>query len=61
MFSPDSLSVLADVSGVGGEGGEEGEDGDDVEYNYLADQVDEGREEFRNDRAVRIPRMCTCI
>ena len=38
------------VSGGGGE-----EDGDDTEYNYLADQqLDEEKEEFRDDRAVRI-------
>jgi hypothetical protein len=30
------------------------EDDDDVEYNYLADQVEEEKEEFRDDRAVRI-------
>ena len=39
-------------------GGEEGEDQDDMEYNYLADQQEEEKEEFRNDRAVRIPRAC---
>ena len=37
------------VSSVCGE-----EDGDDAEYNYLADQMDEEKEEFRDDRAVRI-------
>ncbi len=37
------------VSGGCGE-----EDGDDTEYNYLADQLDEEKEEFRDDRAVRI-------
>jgi hypothetical protein len=31
-----------------------GTDDDDVEYNYLADQVEEEKEEFRDDRAVRI-------
>ena len=31
------------------------EDGDDdVEYNYLADQEEVEKEEFRNDRAVKI-------
>ena len=38
-----------------GEGGEEVEDADDdVEYNYLADQEVVEKEEFRNDRAVKI-------
>ena len=37
---------------------EEGDDQDDMEYNYLADQPqEEENEEFRNDRAVRIPRQ----
>ena len=41
------------VSGTGE--GEEMEDGDDdVEYNYLADQEEVEKEEFRNDRAVKI-------
>lgn len=35
-------------------GGTGKEDGDDPEYNYLADQLDEEKEEFRDDRAVRI-------
>ena len=36
-------------------GGEEMEDADDdVEYNYLADQEVVEKEEFRNDRAVKI-------
>ena len=30
------------------------DDGDDVEYNYLNDQLDYEKEEFRNDRAVQI-------
>ena len=45
----ESLNVSA--SGAG----EEVEDGDDdVEYNYLADQEEVEKEEFRNDRAVKI-------
>lgn len=32
------------------------DDQDDMEYNYLADQQEEEREEFRNDRAVKISR-----
>ena len=45
-----------DVSICGGVGGEEEmEDGDDdVEYNYLADHEEVEKEEFRNDRAVKI-------
>ena len=40
---------------VSGGGGEEMEDGDDdVEYNFLADQEEVEKEEFRNDRAVKI-------
>ena len=31
-----------------------GEEFEDPEYNYLADQLDEEKEEFRDDRAVRI-------
>ena len=46
-----------DVGVEGGEGGEEVDDGDDVEYIYPADQQpEEEKEEFRNDRAVKIPR-----
>lgn len=30
------------------------EDVEDTEYNYLADQAEEEKEEFRDDRAVRI-------
>ena len=42
------------VSNTGG-GEEEVEDADDdVEYNYLADQEVVEKEEFRNDRAVKI-------
>ncbi len=58
---PAGMVVLDDsITGVTGEevererGGEE--DQDDAEYNYLADQREEEKEEFRNDRAVRISR-----
>lgn len=30
------------------------EDADDMEYNYLTDQLEEEKDEFRNDRAVKI-------
>ena len=33
---------------------EDGEDNEDTEYNYLADHQEEEKEEFRNDRAVKI-------
>ena len=71
---PPSLDspVSADVRGEGGVvsshdvggdiAGEEIEDGDDVDYNYLADQQpEEEKEEFRNDRAVKIPRKLSYI
>lgn len=48
-------SVGGETAGSVG-GAEEGEDQDDGEYNYLADQQEEEKEEFRNDRAVRISR-----
>ena len=36
---------------------DDGDDQDDVEYNFLADHQEEEKEEFRFDKAVRIPRM----
>ena len=40
---------------MGAIGGGDMEDGDDdVEYNYLADHEEVEKEEFRNDRAVKI-------
>lgn len=50
------MFILVESLNVSGTGeGEEMEDGDDdVEYNYLADQEEVEREEFRNDRAVKI-------
>ena len=44
------------VSGAGTE-----EDGEDVEYNYLDDQAVEEKEEFRDDRAVRISSECVGV
>ena len=47
VISPDSLTLQA----------VEEEEEEDGEYNFLADCLrEEEREEFRNDRAVRIPR-----
>lgn len=43
-------------SAVSGGGVEE--DVEDTEYNYLADQMEEEKEEFRDDRAVRISSEC---
>ena len=40
----------------------EDEEEEDGEYNFLADSLhEEEKEEFRNDRAVRIPRMLTLM
>lgn len=49
--APSSHLNDSTVSGGGGE-----EDVDDAEYNYLADThfLEEEKEEFRDDRAVRI-------
>lgn len=51
-----AICILLESLNVSGAGeGEEMEDGDDdVEYNYLADQEEVEKEEFRNDRAVKI-------
>ena len=50
------MCILVESLNVSGTGeGEEMEDGDDdAEYNYLADQEEVEKEEFRNDRAVKI-------
>lgn len=50
------MCILLESLSVSGTGeGEEMEDGDDdAEYNYLADQEEVEKEEFRNDRAVKI-------
>lgn len=50
-------------------GVEDGEDNEDTEYNYLADHQEEEKEEFRNDRAVKISseshptltHTCVCV
>lgn len=47
--------LILDSPSMGTIGGGDMEDGDDdVEYNYLADQEEVEKEEFRNDRAVKI-------
>ena len=50
------ICIPLESPNIGGTGeGEEMEDGDDdVEYNFLADQEEVEKEEFRNDRAVKI-------
>lgn len=56
MHSYVRMCILLESLNVSGTGeGEEMEDGDDdAEYNYLADQEEVEKEEFRNDRAVKI-------
>ena len=47
--------LVSDSANVSISGGGEIEEGDDdAEYNYLADQEEVEKEEFRNDRAVKI-------
>lgn len=68
LDSPVSADVRGEDGVVGGhdiggdKAGEEVDDGDDVDYNYLADQQpEEEKEEFRNDRAVKIPRKFSTL
>ena len=68
LDSPVSADVRGEDGVVGGcdiggdKVGEEVDDGDDVDYNYLADQQpEEEKEEFRNDRAVKIPRKFSTL
>ena len=51
--APSTLNDSTTIPGVD-------EDGDDTEYNYLADTryLEEEKEEFRDDRAVRISSRC---
>lgn len=59
----DSIAaVVGEVGGGGREvGGDEGDDQDDAEYNFLADQQEDEKEEFRNDRAVKISRKWVLV